>query len=72
MSRLDPTVWAGEPEVSGVDGLLIDLPHRGNRLVIACRHCCHKADISGRYTCNNGGPDLRPTSDLHSESGAPL
>ena len=51
MSRLDPTVWAGEPEVSGVDGLLIDLPHRGNRLVIACRHCGHRAEISGREIC---------------------
>jgi hypothetical protein len=51
MSRLDPTVWAGEPEVSGVDGLLIDLPHRGNRLVIACRHCGHRADLSGRDIC---------------------
>ena len=51
MSRLDPTVWAGEPEVSGVDGLLIDLPHRGNRLVIACRHCGHQASISGREIC---------------------
>ena len=51
MSRLDPTVWAGEPEVSGVDGLLIDLPHRGNRLVIACRHCGHQADLSGRDIC---------------------
>ena len=51
MSRLDPTVWAGEPEVTGVDGLLIDLPHRGNRLVIACRHCGHRADLSGRDIC---------------------
>ena len=51
MSRLDPTVWAGEPEVTGVDGLLIDLPHRGNRLVIACRHCGHQAAISGRDIC---------------------
>ena len=51
MSRLDPTVWAGEPEVSGVDGLLIDLPHRGNRLMIACRHCGHRADLSGRDIC---------------------
>ena len=22
MSRLDPTVWAGQPDVSGADGLL--------------------------------------------------
>ena len=51
MSRLDPTIWAGEPEVSGVDGVLIDLPHRGNRLVIACRHCGHQASISGREIC---------------------
>ena len=51
MSRLDPSVWAGEPEVFGVDGLLIDLPHRGNRLVIACRHCGHRAGLSGRDIC---------------------
>lgn len=41
----------GEPEVHGVEGPLIDLPHRGNRLFIRCRHCGHLVHISGREIC---------------------
>lgn len=48
---LDPSAGSGEPRVSGVSGPLIDLPHRGNRLIIVCRQCGREAFISGRDIC---------------------
>lgn len=51
MSWLDPDGWAGEPEVHGVDGRLIDLPHRGNLLTVMCRTCAHAVRLSGRDIC---------------------
>lgn len=37
-----------EPYLSGVAGRMIDLPHRGNLLVLKCKDCGRQVEISGR------------------------
>ena len=36
------------PYLSGVSGRMIDLPHRGNQLVVQCKECGRTIHISGR------------------------
>ena len=48
MKRLAPEAWGDQPCVTGVDGRMIDLPHRGNMLVVSCRACGHTVRLTGR------------------------
>lgn len=54
----------GIPYLTGVDGLMIDLPHRGNSLRLRCRSCQRTVVIGGHQIVGQFTPWLRaPVSE---------
>lgn len=51
------------PYTTGVGGRMIDLPHRGNLLVLKCRDCEREVQVSGREIVTRFTASLRAPVD---------